>query len=69
MTLNRFCGSGQQAVTVAAMGVGSGAQDLVVAGGVESMSRWDVGGRRLDDRRRQSCPARAGTHGAPGDLG
>jgi len=43
MTLNRFCGSGQQAVTVAAMGVGSGAQNLVVAGGVESMSRWDVG--------------------------
>jgi acetyl-CoA C-acetyltransferase len=42
MTLNRFCGSGQQAVTVAAMGVGSGAQDLVVAGGVESMSRWEV---------------------------
>jgi acetyl-CoA C-acetyltransferase len=42
MTLNRFCGSGQQAITVAAMGVGSGAQDLVVAGGVESMSRWNV---------------------------
>jgi acetyl-CoA C-acetyltransferase len=43
MTLNRFCGSGQQAITVAAMGIGSGAQNLVVAGGVESMSRWDVG--------------------------
>ncbi|MET0700408.1 MAG: acetyl-CoA C-acetyltransferase [Mycobacterium sp.] len=42
MTLNRFCGSGQQAITVAAMGVGSGAQDLVIAGGVESMSRWNV---------------------------
>jgi acetyl-CoA C-acetyltransferase len=42
MTLNRFCGSGQQAVTVAATGVASGMQDLVVAGGVESMSRWDV---------------------------
>jgi acetyl-CoA C-acetyltransferase len=42
MTLNRFCGSGQQAVTMAAMGVASGAQDLVVAGGVESMSRWQV---------------------------
>ncbi|BBZ27109.1 acetyl-CoA acetyltransferase [Mycolicibacterium madagascariense] len=42
MTLNRFCGSGQQAVTVAAMGVASGAQDLVIAGGVESMSRWNV---------------------------
>jgi acetyl-CoA C-acetyltransferase len=43
MTLNRFCGSGQQAITVAAAGVVSRAQDLVVAGGVESMSRWDVG--------------------------
>ncbi|MGV0798560.1 acetyl-CoA C-acyltransferase, partial [Mycolicibacterium elephantis] len=42
MTLNRFCGSGQQAITVAATGVASGVQDLVVAGGVESMSRWEV---------------------------
>nr|WP_319436757.1 acetyl-CoA C-acetyltransferase [Mycobacterium sp. RTGN5] len=42
MTLNRFCGSGQQAVTVAAAGIGSGQQELVVAGGVESMSRWGV---------------------------
>ena len=42
LTLHRFCGSGQNAVTVAGMGIGSGAQDLVVAGGVESMSRWDV---------------------------
>ncbi|WP_082963752.1 acetyl-CoA C-acetyltransferase [Mycobacterium sp. 852002-51961_SCH5331710] len=40
MTLNRFCGSGQQAITVAATGVAAGAQDVVVAGGVESMSRW-----------------------------
>jgi acetyl-CoA C-acetyltransferase len=39
-TINRFCGSGQQAVTLAAMGVISGMQDLVVGGGVESMSRW-----------------------------
>ncbi len=39
VTLNRFCGSGQQAVMFAAMGVMSGQQDLVVAGGVESMSR------------------------------
>ncbi len=42
MTLNRFCGSAQQAITVAAMGVASGYQELVVAGGVESMSRWDL---------------------------
>ena len=39
VTLNRFCGSGQQAVNFAAMGVRSGFQQLVVAGGVESMSR------------------------------
>ncbi len=39
VTLNRFCGSGQQAVMFAAMGILSGFQDLVVAGGVESMSR------------------------------
>jgi acetyl-CoA C-acetyltransferase len=39
VTLNRFCGSGLQAVATAAFGVASGFQDLVVAGGVESMSR------------------------------
>ncbi|HEY4331013.1 MAG TPA: acetyl-CoA C-acetyltransferase [Ilumatobacteraceae bacterium] len=39
VTLNRFCGSGQQAVNFAAMGVLSGFQDMVVGGGVESMSR------------------------------
>jgi len=42
MTLNRFCGSGQQAVTVAASAIAAGSEDLVVAGGVESMSRWNV---------------------------
>jgi acetyl-CoA C-acetyltransferase len=40
MTLNRFCGSGQQSVIFAAMGILAGFQDLVVAGGVESMSRF-----------------------------
>jgi acetyl-CoA C-acetyltransferase len=43
VTLNRFCGSGQTAVNFAAMGVASGAMDLVVAGGVESMSRVAMG--------------------------
>jgi len=42
LTLNRFCGSGQQAVTFAAMGVQAGHQDVVVGGGVEMMSRWPV---------------------------
>ena len=43
VSLNRFCGSGVQAVSFGAMGVGSGMQDLVVAGGVESMSRVPMG--------------------------
>ena len=43
VTLNRFCGSGQQAVNFAAQAVKSGAQDLVVAGGVESMTRVPMG--------------------------
>ncbi len=42
-TVNRFCGSGTQAVNFAAMGIGSGLQDCVVAGGVESMSRVPLG--------------------------
>ena len=41
VALNRFCGSGQQSVMFAAMGVSSGWQEAVVAGGVESMSRYD----------------------------
>jgi len=40
VTLHRFCGSGQQAVNFAAMGVMSGQQEAVVAGGVEFMSRY-----------------------------
>jgi len=37
-TVDRQCGSGQQAVSFAAMGVMAGLQDLVVAGGVQNMS-------------------------------
>lgn len=43
VSLNRYCGSGLQAVSFGAMGVMSGAQDLVVTGGVESMSRVPMG--------------------------
>ncbi|HVW30543.1 MAG TPA: acetyl-CoA C-acetyltransferase [Polyangiaceae bacterium] len=43
VTLNRFCGSGLQAVMFAAMGVMSGQQKLVIGGGVESMSRVPMG--------------------------
>jgi acetyl-CoA C-acetyltransferase len=43
VSLNRFCGSGVQSVGFAAMGVASGAMDLVVAAGIESMSRVPMG--------------------------
>src|SRR5437762_13855683 len=42
-TLDRMCGSGQQAANFAAMGVMSGQYDCVIAGGVESMSRVPMG--------------------------
>ncbi len=41
--LNRFCASGLEAVNMAAMKVKSGWEELVVAGGVESMSRVPIG--------------------------
>jgi acetyl-CoA acyltransferase len=59
-TVDRQCGSSQQAISFAAQGVQSGAYDLAVAGGVESMSRvpmgspaagWsDMTGRRFQER-------------------
>jgi acetyl-CoA C-acetyltransferase len=41
--LDRFCASGLEAVNLAAMKVASGWEDLIVAGGVESMSRVPMG--------------------------
>jgi acetyl-CoA C-acetyltransferase len=41
--LNRFCASGLEAVNIAAQKVASGWEDLVIAGGVESMSRVPMG--------------------------
>jgi acetyl-CoA C-acetyltransferase len=41
--INRFCASGLEAVNMAAQKVASGWEDLVVAGGVESMSRVPIG--------------------------
>ena len=43
LQLNRFCASGLEAVNVAAQKVASGWEDLVLAGGVESMSRVPIG--------------------------
>jgi len=41
--INRFCGSGLEAVNLAAMKVRSGWESMIVAGGVESMSRTQMG--------------------------
>jgi acetyl-CoA acetyltransferase family protein len=59
VTIDRQCGSSQQAAHFAAQGVIAGAYDIVIAGGVESMSRVPMGsalsaeddyGRRLGER-------------------
>ena len=42
-TVDRQCGSSQQAIHFAAQGVISGAYDIVIAGGVESMTRVPMG--------------------------
>ncbi|MFN2538072.1 MAG: acetyl-CoA C-acyltransferase [Mycobacteriales bacterium] len=46
VTINRACGSSQQAIEFAAQAVLSGQQEVVVAGGVESMSRVPLGAAR-----------------------
>ncbi|MGH1335178.1 MAG: acetyl-CoA C-acetyltransferase [Aureispira sp.] len=43
VTLNRFCGSGLEAINQAAANVKAGFNDLMLAGGVESMSRVKIG--------------------------
>lgn len=46
VTIDRQCGSSQQAVHFAAQAVLSGDMDVVIAGGVESMSRVPIGSNR-----------------------
>jgi acetyl-CoA C-acetyltransferase len=43
VTQSRFCASGLESINLAAAEVASGFERLVVAGGVESMSRWPMG--------------------------
>ncbi|NQX90360.1 MAG: acetyl-CoA C-acetyltransferase, partial [Halioglobus sp.] len=47
-TVDRQCGSGQQAMHFAIQAVLSGTQDLVIAGGVESMSQVPIGSNIVD---------------------
>jgi acetyl-CoA acetyltransferase family protein len=46
-TLDRMCGSGQQAANFAAMGVMAGQYDVVIGGGVEHMTRVPMGSNAL----------------------
>lgn len=61
-TIDRQCGSSQQAAHFAAQGVISGAYDIVIAGGVESMSRVPLGsstqgGTPMSPAMRERYPA------------
>jgi acetyl-CoA acetyltransferase family protein len=47
-TVDRRCGSSQQAIHFAAQGIASGAYDIVIAAGIESMSRVPMFTARLD---------------------
>jgi acetyl-CoA C-acetyltransferase len=58
LTMNRFCGSGQQAFNSAAMMIAAGQADIVVASGVEMMSRYPSGGRLTLDGGNEKLRAR-----------
>jgi acetyl-CoA acyltransferase len=47
MTINRFCSSGLQAIAIAAGAIATGANDIVLAGGVESMTMIPMTGNKL----------------------
>ena len=47
MTVNRFCSSGLETINLGALEIGSGQSDVVIAGGVESMTLVPMGGMRF----------------------
>ena len=57
VTIDRQCGSSQQAIQFAAQAVMSGTQDVVIAAGVESMSRVPMGSTAPFDATSQHGPA------------
>ncbi len=68
-TVDRQCGSGQQAAHFAAQGVMSGAYDVVVAGGVEVMTRVPMGSSMADGKYGYPFGPRIGTrYAAQGGL-
>ncbi|HEY1809187.1 MAG TPA: acetyl-CoA C-acyltransferase [Acidobacteriaceae bacterium] len=47
MTINRYCASGLQAIALAAERIRGGGADVIIAGGVESMSMIPTGGNKI----------------------
>lgn len=62
-TVDRACGSSQQAVAFATAGVMAGQYDIVVAGGVESMSRVPMGATRTSGHGEARGPAITARYG------
>jgi acetyl-CoA acyltransferase len=58
MTINRFCSSGLQAIAIAASAIAFGSYEIVLAGGVESMSMVPMTGNKLSasPRAMAVCP-------------
>ncbi len=47
MTINRFCSSGLQAIAIAAERIMAGSCEVMIAGGVESMTMFPMGGHKI----------------------
>jgi len=58
MTINRFCSSGLQAIAIAAGAIAIGSNDIIVAGGVESMTMVPMTGNKLSasPEAMEKCP-------------
>ncbi len=65
ITIDRQCGSGQQAAHFAAQGVMAGAYDIVIAGGVEVMSRVPMGASMADGKFGYPFGPKVGARYAP----
>ncbi|MCW0215000.1 MAG: thiolase family protein [Pseudonocardia sp.] len=68
VTVDRQCGSSQQALSFAAQGVIAGAYDVVVASGIESMSHIPIGSSGVVDGVRQDVAGPSVTRRYPGGL-
>lgn len=62
LQLNRYCGSGLEVANIAAQKIHSGREDLIVPGGVESMSRIGMGAA---SSAREAHGKRTGSESAP----